>query len=516
VRLRLLLAVLVCLWASSVDAANLCVKTGGNDGTAKASISYSAGNEAGSTCWATIGRAMWGNADRSTPSSSQAADAGDTVYVFGGTYQYSGNCSPSTGNCRLIPLYDPTNTGMMGSPITVTSVGTVVVAAQNWNGPAVGANTKNYIKWYADISLGYKFTMTAYSSNDDNAGANEVDVTPDTGPLVYVGCTGCEAEGFEINGGAENDWGDNYPGIRLEGCDSCVARNNYLYNFMSDATHSYGINTYDGDNILIEHNRIDSVDACIAPKDNGPDTTSIVFRFNYCTNARVALVWSISTITSMQVYQNVVSGLLSWPGASSFIHVTGADLNDTDIFNNVFYNGSGGTTCIWNGGYDTSRFWNNICHTAPRMISHDSGATGPTAADLDLEHNVLYNATTVFYTGGDGSKSFADWKTAYANQCEASPACVTTDPRFANPAGSDFRLCTAAGVPHASCVGASPAIGLGVDALDLDGDASTVDTIDAGVCVTGTEIIGLTTGGMSCATGSGVGTPRRFRFKVAE
>jgi hypothetical protein len=442
----------------------------------------------------------------------EAIDAGDTVYVFGATYPYSAQCSATIGVCRLTVLYNPENSGASGNPITITCVGTCLVAAQNWNGPAVGANTNDYIKWYADIAQGHKWTMTAYSASDDNAGASEVDVTPDTGPVVFVGCTGCSIEGAEIAGGAANTYaGDNYPAIRLQGCNSCTVRNTIVTNFYTtDGTHAYAINTYDGaEGTLIEHNEFDTVDVCLAPKDTGPGTTTtIVYRFNICTNSKRALGWSISTLNNTQIHQNIFSGLYTAAAAEAFVYPTGNDMADVDIVNNVFYDGSGGDTCIWNGGFDGSRFWNNICFTAPRMIYHDSGATGPIAADLDIEHSIFYNATTVFYTGGDGSLSFADWKTAYAAQCVASPACVTTDPLFANPAGDDYRLCTEAGVPHPNCAGASPAIGLGVDVLDLDGDASTTDSIDAGVYVTGTEVIGLTTNETPA-------TRYRLRFRIA-
>ncbi len=40
--------------------------------------------------WATLGRALWGNANKSTPNSGQAAQAGDIVLVSAGTYSYAG------------------------------------------------------------------------------------------------------------------------------------------------------------------------------------------------------------------------------------------------------------------------------------------------------------------------------------------------------------------------------------------------------------------------------------------
>lgn len=71
-----------------------------------------------------------------------------------------------------------------------------------------------------------------------------------------------------------------------------------------------------------------------------------------------------------------------------------------------------------------------------------------------------------------------------------NPACPVTNQRVATWAdvrfvsfaasGGDYRLCTAAGVPHASCVGASPLATAASDGGPLGADAVQVSTMTAG------------------------------------
>jgi len=91
--------------------------------------------------------------------------------------------------------------------------------------------------------------------------------------------------------------------------------------------------------------------------------------------------------------------------------------------------------------------------------------------------------------------NFTAFKSAYSGQEQAAPVSVDANPMFVNAAGGDFRTCTAAGVPAASCTGPSPAIGRGVDLYDLDGDGNTTETIRAGAYVTNAESIGLAASG---------------------
>lgn len=535
--MRILITTLLLLlgWSSQVDAANLCVKTGGSDATVKASINYIAGNEAGSTCWQTIGRATWGNANRTTglaSGSAEAAAAGDTVYVFGGTYSSSLNCSGTVGVCKFTPLYDTTNSGSVGSYITFACIGDCLLTASTWNGPAVGANSKNYIKWYADISLGYSWIINAYAPLDNAAASNQVDITADTGPVTCSGATGVWLEGFDIDGGNPGDpyptLNENYTAFRFEHCTNGTIRNSRARNFSETGTHAGFLANYHSTGGLFEHNDYQGVAASdgslgyfIVVKDNVSDNgvSSYTARYNRIDNVGYCFGWSITdegTEPRTLVYQNICTGILDSGGSGYAVYATGNPDSpyNVDIMNNTFIGGGASSACLRSRTlYNAVRFWNNICSTMTWMIVGDTGENFPASeASLDLEHNDYYNATTIFYSGPDGNRNKASFDTAYNGQHDDSPASIETDPRFANAAGGDYRLCTAAATPHASCAGASPAINLGVDALDLDSDTSTVDNINAGAEIGNGVTIGLDTdGGTDPEPG---GNPGRSRVNM--
>ena len=71
-RISTLFGVAMFLAVSTAQAKDLYVNgTSGNDG-----VSYA--TNSASTPWRSLGRAVWGNASISSPSSSEAARAGDT------------------------------------------------------------------------------------------------------------------------------------------------------------------------------------------------------------------------------------------------------------------------------------------------------------------------------------------------------------------------------------------------------------------------------------------------------
>lgn len=485
-------------------AANLCVKTGGTNATAKVSINYVAGNESASACWKGLGRALWGSTTRSAPVSGEAAAAGDTVYVFGATYNddNSLNCSPTIGTCRKTVLYEPTNSGSSGNYISIVCIGTCLVTAQDWNGPAVGTASATYVKWYADVSLGYSWQLNGYSVSDDNASATQIDTTPDTGVALCQG-TGCWLEGFDIDGGPDMDVFDNYTGIRVELCTSCRIRNNRIRSIHAPQSHGVGIETYHSPDLLIEHNDISDVDAGIVHKNN-PDlsgTSSGIVRLNLVTAPdQACFVWSINRtghedgiITSQNVCQNPVQIAFFFAGS----YVT----NDL-IANNTVYNAP---DFLYNklaaANLNGVRMWNNISHTTTHAIeSETTWASADTS--IDFEHTVYASNSGDFYTGSDGTlATLAAFNSAHAGQNTDAAASTSSDPRLANASGGDFRLCTAVALPNASCVGASPALTLGTDAADVDSDSNTTETIAAGAYVTGSEHIGLDTTGTVISSG---------------
>lgn len=452
--------------------------------------------------WCSIGRAMWGSTTRSSPVAAQAADAGDVVNVAGGSYtQYNAlNCSPTIGNCRFTVMYEAVNNGSSGAPIEVKCIGTCFTPAKEWNGPVCCATVATHVHWTADTTLGYKWSIKGYFPIDDNAAADEVDTTPDTGPVVCEG-TGCWATGFDIDGGVGLDAFDNATGVRIEVCTDCKTANNKIRNITAPSSHGVGIEIYHSPNVTVEHNDIASVDVCIGNKNQPAlsGTTSGNQRFNKCDSpGAYGFLWSINRdnqTNGIKTYQNIIIH----PARYAFFF-TGEDSgiggSDNDsIFNNTVYNVSDTFSGVYffksqNG----ARVWNNIFHTHRTVFIHDGGAAFPASdTETDSEHNVFYNTTGNFYVGATNIDTMANFNSTFAGQNNTTPLSITSDPLLVNPAGGDFRICLGAGNPTAACGSASPANALGVDALDLNGNSSTTDNIPAGAYITNNEQIGIET-----------------------
>jgi len=505
-RLLLALALLVG-HAQSAQAADLYVNNSGtptcSDATVKASNSAAAP-------WCTIGRAVWGNASRSSPSSGEAAAAGDTVYVTGGTYDYAGVI-----DARFEAVYNFTNAGSSGNYITVVCIGDCTLTAADTSSPIVGGN-KAYVKWFADVTLGHSWIVVACGEEVDGVDdcpAGTVSVRPDTGPIT-AGAQSVWIEGFTVTGYAPSVVNpgspDNWPAVRLEGCDDCVIRNNTISGFtLADYPynpHAVCFNLYTARDSIIEHNICSDSSGGVSLKDCpscAANQSGNIVRFNKFINiyATVMGVNHTSGGTGTEgrnyFYQNLTIGYGAPAGAGRCFGMVGG--TDDWFFNNTCY-GAGAEDSGFHlraGNASGIKIWNNIIHTADRGIDvSDGGGVMPADTVIDLEHNVYYSFLDQFYWGSDGERSFASYTGAFSDQDQANSPTGTvsiegSNPLFANIAGLDFRLCTAAGVPHASCSGASPAINRGVDLYDLDGDASTTDAINAGAYITGNEVIGL-------------------------
>jgi hypothetical protein len=421
------------------------------------------------TPWRTIGRAAWGSTSRTAPNPSQAAQAGDTVQIAAGTYNFSG-----TINNRWGVVYNPANSGTSSSPITFRAQGTVVLTAPATGSPVIGCFERNYIHWRGP------FTLNEAS----------IRITPDTGTVTMSGgVTGCGVDGISVDGDGEPGYTDNHNGVRVEACNGCFVRNSTIFDVRhpNHNLNGSGIMTYDADNTLIENNRIFDVDNAIFIKGvHGPTSQAgTVIRYNLLENCDSCLVLSFSE--SARVYQNVIRDsefgiYLYAEGSDPFRH----PVNDW-VFNNTIDNMS--LVCIFAQGpwHQNVRVWNNIATNCGRANSLEANITNNDAV-IDWEHNLYYTHSS-FALGWNGAFTFATWRSTFGHD-SAAPASLTTDPRYANAAADDFRLCTGAGAPHANCTGASPARTLGVDLFDLDRDGSTTDIIPTGAYVTNSETIG--------------------------
>lgn len=137
---------------SGVPEANLFVDPNGSDH----SDSYTRAQiiaAAGARQWDTIGRAVWGSSDRSTPSSTECAQPGDVVAIKGSANSASPTLYTTNVSIRnnSTPVYLPAITGTAGNYITFVADGYVRLGAPAANSPVIGnSGTRNYIKWYAD------------------------------------------------------------------------------------------------------------------------------------------------------------------------------------------------------------------------------------------------------------------------------------------------------------------------------------------------------------------------------
>ncbi|MFN0061590.1 MAG: right-handed parallel beta-helix repeat-containing protein, partial [Myxococcaceae bacterium] len=184
-----------------------------------------------------------------------------------------------------------------------------------------------------------------------------------------------------------------------------------------------------------------------------------------------------------RVYQNVVrdsfdAAIRIWRFSDT---VAVNNPMNSKVVNNTFYNVPTGywidNELFPNAGHV---FRNNlVVNTSLNALAINATANDKTR--LDSEHNLFWNFGT-FASTAAGNFTLAGWRSTFG-QDNASPASIEADPTFVDAAARDFRLQTG-----------SPARTLGRDFLDLNGNGSTTDTIPAGAYLTGSEVIGRTSG----------------------
>lgn len=451
--MRLILTCMLLLWAAVAEAKPFCVNAStGSDATAYASLTTAATDGTG-TCTATLRRA------------ANVALAGDIIYVAPGTYNTAGTSD------RWVSSLNPTNEGTVGNPITFIGVSYPTLGLSSGTGPMIGCSARDYITW-----RGFNI--------DEANGTSRAD----TGPVVGHDSTGCvfEENLIDGNGNGHGD-PDNHNGVRLEACLSCVVRNNAISHVTSAAAvNGSCVTMYGSSNSIVEHNSCDDTGTAFYFKDTATQLQSgIHLRYNIASNASSFVRFSHARTGDGQnfVYQNIGHTI------DFGIAFVALGAHGDWVYNNTFYNLAGALVFVGTtSGYD-GRLWNNVCVDCDVML-YGSGVAFPAEGVLDVEHNAYFTYTN-FKSDSGGNQTFAAYNAANPNQNQASPASINANPLYANAAGLDFRLCTSAGVPHASCSGASPALAIGVDSMDLDNDGSTSDNIPAGAYVTGSEVIGV-------------------------
>lgn len=234
---------------------------------------------------------------------------------------------------------------------------------------------------------------------------------------------------------------------------------------------------------------------CIVLSNSGRADTNITIVGNEITNCWANIIYA-GVSRGTRITQNKMHGNRSISGFDHGIYVDSAEMevDHNDIFNVSGWGIHGYSTVeplgpfnsrfhanrIWNFGTDPtraaagillmgndSRAWNNIVRAGDGDgINCYGGATGckvynntiygVTGYALSTEKGtsgaILRNNTVV---GNSGTLRDEGASTTSSNNFTAG------DPRYADAANLDFRPCTAAGVPHASCAGVSALIAAG-------------------------------------------------------
>jgi len=441
---KILALALLCL-SVTAHAKELYVSASTGDD----SVTY-AGNSA-STPWRTLGRALWGSTSLSSPSTAQAARAGDTVLVAAGTYNTN-----AVTNSRYVPIYNPVNSGTAGSPIVIKAVGTVHLQSSNSSGtqPIVGTQNRSYIIWDG-------FTV-------DEA---TVPTRRDTGPVVIWDSNNVTMQNMHVIGVVQN-WGDNHNGIRIEGSNNVIVRNCRIEGFYE--SHGGGITTYRTGQLLLENNDISNAEDGIFIK--GENQGPVTIRYNLVHNTKNAIMFGgIGLSGSMSyVYQNLITNAAL--GGVIFIGYDNLTPAHVTVVNNTIHAASpssdGGGILLRPQftGYRNLVFKNNIVTGSAAGVT----AWGTELNASSFSHNNYYNNSRVAWIDYR-DYTLSGWRSTYGKDTAGT---LTSNPQFR--ASDDFRLADT-----------SPLINAGLDILDLDNDGSTSDAITMGAYITGSEIIGI-------------------------
>jgi len=485
--------VLAC--SQAADAKTLCV----NPSTGSDATTYAANTDPG-TCWATLGRATWGNATRTSPNAGEAAAAGDTVNIYGGTYTYA---HPSTD--RFTVLWNPVNEGSCsaitgGTRIVFNAVTQVTLTYSSGTGPAIGTQGKDCISWTGPWLID-SVDLPVYGYPATLSGA-------DSGPIMITGGNYILLDGLTCYGDP-----DHYPQNNIA-CVYQYQTTGNTYRNMTvahvhnehDPVNAGGIFCYACGQITYEHNTIFDTGTAISlkspdygdPPNEFHDYHTIRYNLMYENNIGVAIhnTGPLTSSNPVKIYQNIIrDGNAGWhpnPGPVPNMAILWKPFSsDADIdarfgwavnntIDNVQY-------AFYISGFiidgATHKAWNNIVSNVTAVVYWSAPASNVTEAHMDFEHNLGFTYTDWAAVDPEGTPveyTLAGFKAAFSGIYEnAATAGQSADPLYVNSTTNDFHL-----------QGGSPALNAGVDTLDLDGDSSTVDTITVGAYVTGDEIIG--------------------------
>lgn len=474
---KLILFSVLFLMAFGANAKELFVN---NSGSPACSDSTTRANNSASSPWCTLLRAVRGNSDgdrNSAGVTSQAAQAGDTVYVSAGTYDYAGPAY--TAGSWLGVFYDPVNNGTFDAWVAFEAIGTVTLTGNlSGNSSMIGSNQAQYIRW-----VGFTLNQALSSYRNGIATASVDNIWFEGNTII----------------GEYTDWGysDNHPGVMIHGpkdtdCTGGISnitiKNNTISGFTgTNGRKDNGITLYClGDNILIENNDIFNNDTGINAKSNYIDNNNIFVRKNHFYNNSGNAI-AMQAFSDWHVYQNIMenngTGFLFF---NTIYYVGNTKPNDVYVVNNTMYNNTVGGIYFKSlcQNLNNNHVANNLIIGSPSIIIVDSSEC-TTTENMGVD-DVSFDWNFYVYSGGffvnDATTLIANFSTWQSSYGQSPNSFHDTDPLFVNPGGGDFKL--QAGSSARDAV---------EDILDLDDDGSTTDLITAGAYITGNETIGVDT-----------------------
>lgn len=469
-------------WARNSEAKNLYVNSAtGNDATTYA-------NNDADNPWATIGRAAWGNADRTASNASEAAQAGDVVLVGAGTYLTTGT------DIRYDPVLNPINSGTAGSPITFRAVGLVTIQPDIYISGSVQSATAGtitldsgassvddyYAGWYIRITGGTGVGQSRRISLFQNPGQENISVgsydgttrtaqlqnnwgiIPDgsstyqltkPGPLIgalnrdYITWDGfriAENDSYHPDTGAVVVWSSDYVTIKnleIVGTSLPVLFDNH--NAIRVEYSNY---------ILVENNKIHGLKSNLIEGIGNPQNEAAVMF--YYSNDGILENNELYDINNgffpkggdgtghIFRYNKIhdaykafrISNYSDVQIYQNIIHDTSIAMQPADnisnisFYNNTIYNGdSGGYNWYAFSGIN---FYNNIFSATTNPFNLEGGA-----GTFTSNYN-FFDSYTNFIISGSGSGNMSWWQSNSGLDLNSSEG----NPEFINPAGEDFHL----------------------------------------------------------------------------
>jgi parallel beta-helix repeat protein len=275
--------------------------------------------------------------------------------------------------------------------------------------------------------------------------------------VVFKRCVGTVSHrgGFQLLGDSPPPSGGNCTGGVIRHCEMTYAgQNSSPGNGVSlgiDFSGSYCVGT------LVEYN---SVHHCYQGIEPDQLSSYGIIRYNEIHN-NTSIGIQIDNTDYNQVYGNIVynNGVNVDPDAyGCMIWVEGGiNINvGNQIFNNVFYNNSGGGILIQNKN-EALEVKNNIFlrNYEQSIFEINLASNFEDISGCDIDYNCYYRPSgDYFVTASSTQRNFTDWKSTTGFDAHS----VNSDPLFTDIANSDFTL--QAGSP---CINAGTDVGLTTD-----------------------------------------------------